>query len=65
MEKLNIPFKVYSLSEAAKVAGVDKRFLQKGIDDGNLKYVKNGSVTYITENALENFFQCGLEYLTD
>ena len=67
MENLKIvsdkPINVYSLSGAADLVGVSKNLLEKGIEDGTLKYVKNGSRTYVTAKALENFFQCCREYL--
>ena len=52
------PIEIYTLSDAAKKLKVGSDFLKKGIDDGTLKYVKNGSRTYVTAKALENFFQC-------
>ena len=67
MEDLKIisekPIEIYTISNAAKALGVSKSFLDKGIEDGSLKYVKNGSRTYVTAKALENFFQCCREYL--
>ena len=67
MEDLKIisdkPIEIYTLSDAAKKLKVGSDFLKKGIDDGTLKYVKNGSRTYVTAKALENFFQCCREYV--
>ena len=67
MEDLKItsdkPINVFSLSEAADLAGVGTDMLKKGINAGTLKYVKNGNRTYVTAKALENFFQCCEEYV--
>ena len=67
MEDLKIisdkPIEIYTISSAAKSLGVSKGLLDKGIEDGTLKYVKNGSRTYVTAKALENFFQCCREYV--
>ena len=57
------PITVYTLSKAAKKLEVGTDLLKKGIEDGTLKYVKNGSRTYVTAKALENFFQCCREYV--
>lgn len=63
-EMLKTPkLNVYTLNTASKTFGVSKEFLKKGIEDGSLKYVKNGSRTYVTDNALEKFFESNKEYV--
>ena len=66
MENLKIisdkPINVYSLSGAADLVGVSKNLLEKGIEDGTLKYVMVAELMLLPR-LLENFFQCCREYL--
>lgn len=55
--------RVYSLNQASESFGVSNDFLKKGIESGDLKYVKNGNRTYITESALKEFFESNNEFL--
>ena len=55
--------KLFSLNSAAKEFGVSSKFLEKGIADGKLRYVKNGNRTYVTEDALKKFFESNGEYV--
>lgn len=53
--------KVYSLTSASKEFGVSRGTLEKGRDAGILKYLKNGSKTYVTEDAIKEFLESNKE----
>lgn len=55
--------KVYTLGEANKAFGIGRKTFEKAIDAGSLKYMKTGTKVYLTESAIKEFVESGIELI--